>query len=58
MHKRTYTHVDAYGMKWRFEGARPVSSLADSITDTEFSSKVWKHHNDKMKKKTKKLSKL
>jgi hypothetical protein len=58
MPKRTYTHVDAQGMKWRFDGSRPVSALADSIMDAEFSSKVWKHHNDKMKKKNKKLSKL
>lgn len=26
-----YTHIDSYGMSWRFEGNRPVSALADMV---------------------------
>jgi hypothetical protein len=29
--KPIYTHEDKGGMKWRFEGNRPVSQLADSV---------------------------
>jgi hypothetical protein len=27
----TYTHRDASGMAWRFDGGRPVSALADQV---------------------------
>ncbi|MEN6549971.1 MAG: hypothetical protein ABFE07_28340 [Armatimonadia bacterium] len=26
-----YTHRDASGMGWRFEGSRPISALADEV---------------------------
>ena len=26
-----YTHVDPQGLRWRFDGARPVSELADAV---------------------------
>lgn len=28
---KVYTHRDAGGMAWRFEGSRPVSALADKV---------------------------
>lgn len=27
----TYTHKDKFGVLWRFEGARPISILADKV---------------------------
>lgn len=29
MKKPNYTHRDSAGIRWRFEGSRPVSELAD-----------------------------
>lgn len=29
--KPKYTHRDALGMRWRMEGGRPVSELADRV---------------------------
>lgn len=29
-----YPLIDDNGMEWRFEGSRPVSQLADSVTKT------------------------
>ena len=33
MSKRVYTDTDSSGMKWRWEGSRPISELADKIMD-------------------------
>lgn len=33
MSERVYTHIDEDGMRWRFEGSRPVSKLADGVMD-------------------------
>lgn len=30
---REYTHIDKEGVKWRFEGSRPISELADELMD-------------------------
>jgi len=31
MARKTYSHVDASGMRWRMDGSRPVSELADKV---------------------------
>ncbi len=41
---RRYTHIDSSGMAWRFEGSRPISALADKVTD-----KVLRGYKKKIK---------
>jgi hypothetical protein len=31
MSSKKYTHRDAGGMLWRFQGSRPISALADEV---------------------------
>lgn len=39
-----YTHGDAAGMFWRYEGARPVSALADAVMQGGVSEAVSSDH--------------
>ena len=39
MQDRKYTHTDAQGIRWRFEGSRPVSEIADTVMDKVFAGK-------------------
>lgn len=39
MRKHKYTHVDSTGLRWRFDGTRPISEFADGL-DAEFGK--WK----------------
>lgn len=33
MSRHVYTHRDLGGLRWRFDGARPVSELTDRVMD-------------------------
>lgn len=48
---KNYTHKDESGMRWRFEGSRPISALADEVLEQ---NKILK----KLPKKPSKLKKL
>lgn len=45
-----YTHTDNDGILWRFEGSRPISSLADSVM-SQFERKTKKSKPKKKRKK-------
>ena len=55
---REYTHHDKTGMLWRFEGSRPVSILADIVTDTKIKKRGNNEQRLRSRSKDRKRSKL